>query len=111
MISIFSKINLHDNNLCDEYYVPLREISLEDGFNKLKPTHNKKEVMSGYDLRPEYKRLWNKFLEDLGKINNKEDFTTWLYLLKKYTSTIPSAVYKSIPDISVIFSRRYETVL
>ena len=101
LISIFSKINLHNNTLCDEYYVPLREINLDDGFNKSKPTHNKKEVMSGYDLRPEYKRLWNKFLEDLDKINNKEDFTTWLYLLKKYTSAIPSAVYKSIPDISL----------
>lgn len=72
LISIFSKINLHNNTLCDEYYVPLREINLDDGFKKSKPTYNKKEVMSGYDLRPEYKRLWNKFLEDLGKINNKK---------------------------------------
>lgn len=99
LISIFSKVNLGDNDECGSYYVPLKELSLnEDSFDFLKPAEN---VMSGWNLQPEYKVLWKKFTHECSKINNVYDFNTVLSLLKKYTSTIPSAVYTSEGDISL----------
>ncbi|MCX7858370.1 MAG: type III-A CRISPR-associated protein Cas10/Csm1, partial [Deltaproteobacteria bacterium] len=59
----------------------------------------------------DYKELWNKFIEDLkflGWTDNDKlnlPYATWLSLLKKYTSRIPSATptekQKIFPDISL----------
>lgn len=100
LISIFSRIKLDDNNRLDNYYVPLRELSLnEDSFDLMKPSSEK--VMSGWNLQPEYKILWEKFNKEIESVANKNDFNTILSLMKKYTSTIPSAVYTSESDISL----------
>ena len=76
-------------------------MSLDDGsFNNLKPTA-KKDTMGGWNLVPEYNRLWNEFNSEFELIQNKTDFNTLLALLKKYASTMPSAAYKSKSDISL----------
>lgn len=61
LISLFSKIVLEGNDKVDEQYIPLNKLSLDDGsFNNLKPTA-KKDTMGGWNLVPEYNRLWNEF--------------------------------------------------
>lgn len=61
LISLFSKIVLEGNGKVDEQYVPLNKLSLDDGsFNNLKPAA-KKDTMGGWNLVPEYNRLWDEF--------------------------------------------------
>ena len=51
-----------------------------------------------------YRAAWELFISDIKKANkeNVENFFETLYhLLKKYTSFIPSAVYETIPDVSL----------
>ena len=92
--SIFSRISLNEK-VKDDYYVPLVELD----FNKqLNPQD--KNIMEGWNLVPEYQHLWNKFENEFKLLENK-DFETVLSLLKKYTSTIPSATYYSQSDISL----------
>ena len=90
LISIFSTVN--DSK---EYYVPLKELDIDDS---IYPKENKD--MSGHNLQPDYKTLWAKFYKEFEKIN-PNDFDTVLALMRKYTSTIPSAAYKSVSDISL----------
>ena len=90
LISIFSTIN--DS---EEYYIPLKELDIDDS---IYPKEYKE--MSGYNLQPDYKTLWAKFVKEFEKIN-PNDFDTVLALMKKYTSTIPSAAYTSVSDISL----------
>ena len=101
LISVFSEINIGDNEKCDEYFIPFKEVNLSDGsFDDLSPKKSTKEIMSGWNLKPDYKALWTKFAKELDGLK-KKDFNTLLALMRKYTSTIPSAVYVSRPDISL----------
>lgn len=96
LTSIFSRISL-DGKIQDDYYIPL--IAL-DFFNK-KGLHPKKVYeKEGSNLVPEYKRLWGQFVNEFEKLKNK-NFESSLALIKKYTSTMPSAAYKDESDISL----------
>lgn len=111
LISVFSQIVLEPNEKIDDTYVPLRELRLnkftkegikEDYFDYLKPISESK--MSGWNLEPEYKSLWKKFLAEMSalyELKVHDDFNTVLALLKKYTSTMPSAAYVHKSDISL----------
>lgn len=82
LISLFSKIVLEGNGKVDEQYIPLNKLSLDDGsFNNLKPAA-KKDTMGGWNLVPEYNRLWDEFNSEFELIQNKTDFNTLLALLK-----------------------------
>lgn len=94
LTSIFSRISLNDKKH-DEFYVPLVELDFEKG---LHPQDEK--VMSGWNLVPEYQHLWAKFESEFKILQNK-DFESVLAILKKYTSTMPSAAYYSESDISL----------
>lgn len=101
LISLFSKIVLEGNDGVGELFIPLKKLSLDDGsFDSLKPT-TKDNSIDGWNLVPEYKKLWKEFKSEFDLIQNKTDFNTLLGLLKKYTSTMPSAAYKSKSDISL----------
>lgn len=100
LISIFSEIQIKENKVSDEYYLPLNELDLNLNFDDLKPKINTKDVMSGWNLVPDYKVLWSKFIKEVASVNGF-DFNTMLALLRKYTSSIPSAAYVSKPDISL----------
>ena len=76
------------------------KLLLDGSFNNLKPAA-KKDTMGGWNLVPEYNRLWDEFNFEFELIQNKTDFNTLLALLKKYASTMPSAAYKSKSDISL----------
>ncbi len=104
LISVFSEISIENNKKCNEKYVPLTELRLDESsdnesFDDLKPQNEEK--MSGWNLKPEYNKLWNKFTKEINGLSKKNDFNTILALLKKYTSTIPSAAYVSKSDISL----------
>lgn len=94
LTSIFSRISLNDKNP-KEHYVPLVELN----FNKDLDPKDRKE-MEGWNLVPGYQELWVKFKNEFKILENK-DFESVLALLKKYTSTIPSATYHSESDISL----------
>ena len=101
LISIFSEVKIGDNKESNEYYVPFKKIDLnEDSFENLKPKKYSNEVRAGWNLKPEYKQLWLEFANEVSNLN-RYDFNTTLALMRKYTSTIPSAVYVSVPDISL----------
>ncbi|MCL2115327.1 MAG: type III-A CRISPR-associated protein Cas10/Csm1 [Methanobrevibacter sp.] len=94
LISIFSRVNLEKNENEKEYYVPLEPLTLDKNtFEKIKPQPGKK-------INMDYKSLWTDFKNELKRIDTP-NFNTTLAILKKYTSTIPSAVYKSKADISL----------
>ena len=101
LISIFSEVKIGDNKESEEYYVPFKKIDLnEDSFEDLKPKISSKEIMVGWNLKPEYKQLWAEFANEITNLKHF-NFNTTLALMKKYASTIPSAVYVSVPDISL----------
>jgi len=100
LISVFSKVSITEDNNPQEYYLPLHELNM-DSLDTLKPKPVKKETMSGWNLEPEYKKLWKGFKNEFNSLKNPDDFNTVLYLLKKYTSFIPAAAYVSEPDISL----------
>ncbi|MDR3222234.1 MAG: type III-A CRISPR-associated protein Cas10/Csm1 [Methanobrevibacter sp.] len=97
LISIFSKVKLENNKEIKEYYLPLEKLNLnisgEDSFESLRPRLSDKVSL-------DYKTLWKEFTDEFKKLNSP-DFNTSLALLKKYTSTMPSAAYVSKPDISL----------
>ncbi|PWB86117.1 hypothetical protein MBBWO_09710 [Methanobrevibacter woesei] len=96
LISIFSRIALN-NSETDEYYIPLEKLDLNDS---LYPKETTNQAMDGWNLKPDYERLWNEFINEF-KLIDAENFDTVLALLKKYTSTIPSATYLSESDVSL----------
>jgi CRISPR-associated protein Csm1 len=82
LVSIFSKIKIKEENKPVEYYLPLKML---DSKNFDEPSLEKRKY-------EEY--IWDNFVEeakilmDAGKI---DDFTSLLFLLKKYTTFAPSA--------------------
>ena len=94
LTSIFSRINLNDENH-DDFYVPLVELDFD---KSLHPQSQK--IRDGWNLVPEYQHLWAKFVNEFKVLENK-DFESVLALVKKYTSTVPSAAYYSESDISL----------
>lgn len=123
LVSVFSEISIEDNESISEKYVPLHELKLIkcsedknndikkfikclrennghiDYFDDLKPLDTEK--MSDGNLKKEYNDLWKKFTSEISQLSYYYDFNTVLALLKKYTSTIPSAAYVDKPDISL----------
>ena len=99
LISVFSKLKLNSNNM-REYYYPLRKLGLKE---LALPVESKRGAMGGWSLQPDYEELWKEFLEEAKSISNMNSvpFGTIYYLLKKYTSFMPSAVYKDYPDIAL----------
>lgn len=100
LISAFSNLKINHNNKTQEYYYPLKKLELE----KLPfPVESKKEAMKGWNLQYSYAELWKEFSADAKIVSsmNPVPFDTMYYLLKKYTSLMPSAAYVSYPDISL----------
>lgn len=97
MQSIFSQVMLKGNEKSKEKYIPLGTYNLDD---LIRPEEN----IIKQDLTLNYKELWNNFcheLKDVKKDDPDNFFFTLYYLLKKYTSFIPSAVWYSKADVSL----------
>ena len=94
LTSIFSRISLDDKK-SDEFYVPVKEL---DFTHEMYPQEEK--FRRGWNLVPAYEQLWDRFENEFKLLKNR-DFESVLSVIKKYTSTIPSAVYVSESDISL----------
>lgn len=100
LISVFSNLKINEKNDTNEHYYPVTKLELKKfPF----PIISKKEAMKGgWNLQSSYENVWNEFYGDVKKIQNKYlSFDTMYYLLRKYTSFIPSAAWRSYPDISL----------
>jgi CRISPR-associated protein Csm1 len=96
--AVFQKISLGNHTPIDEYRYNLKPLSLkkEDIFPQ--------KIIDNTILTGEYEELWNNYSSELAKLptNNLSLYINSLYhLLWKYTWCVPSAVYKSEPDISL----------
>ncbi|MBQ6218760.1 MAG: type III-A CRISPR-associated protein Cas10/Csm1 [Methanosphaera sp.] len=92
LISIFSEVELNDIQT-KKHYMNLVPLNL-DNYDLLYPIKEKPSMNN-------YNRLWEDFKNEFVKIKNLNDITTILSILKKYTTTVPSAIYKSEPDVSL----------
>lgn len=107
MKSIISKVSLA-NRQKEDYYRPLTRFSLAESVRHPKEFTGTSEE--------HYERLWKEFepllkdndLENLWRENPEGVYERLYYLLKEYTSTVPSAFYYSEPDIS-LFSHASST--
>ncbi|MGC9770981.1 type III-A CRISPR-associated protein Cas10/Csm1 [Fervidobacterium islandicum] len=109
MKSIISKVTLSGVDDKVNFYRPLSRFSLAEEVKS-------ENELSGKVVEKEYENLWREF-EPLLKDNDLKQL--WIenpdgvlerihYLLKEYTSTVPSAFYYSEPDIS-LFSHSSST--
>jgi CRISPR-associated protein Csm1 len=108
LTSIFSQLELEDSDIEREkksrpaYYIPLSP--LQESLAKLFPVEDKKNAFHNLTGEDAYKKMWGEFIGDLKKLNS-EDYDLFLaqiyHLLLKYTLSIPSAVYRDRPDISL----------
>ncbi|MCX7974339.1 MAG: type III-A CRISPR-associated protein Cas10/Csm1 [Candidatus Aminicenantes bacterium] len=101
MLSIFSRLDSDElkNKNTDEFYVPL--VALEETLESIFPVAEKKKAFSRGSGRESYRLLWDQFIDELSRLKKDDMLIPIYYLLNKYTLTIPAAVYKDKPDISL----------
>lgn len=100
LVSIFSKVALNGVKPDERFH----QITILSPSAELYPRLIKADTREGWHLQPEYDRLWRDFNEEVGRIPPQDgypDFHTLLFLLEKYTSLMPSAAYKAVPDVSL----------
>lgn len=96
--SVFQKVSLGNHVATDNYRYNLEPLSLDR--SAVFPF----TATISSSLQAEYENLWKKFVAEIAtlKTANQGIFINSLYhLLWKYTWCVPSAVYKSEPDISL----------
>src|SRR3989304_2692659 len=101
LVSIFSKLKIDEKNNTDEHFYPVNKLELK---NLSFPIKSKKDVAGKLwnNLEYSYKKIWEEFYNDIKKVSIEYlTVDTVCHILRKYTSLIPSAVYKSYPDISL----------
>ena len=98
LTSIFSLVN-NNGDQTKEYYQPLTY--LEPSLDSFFPVENRQEAFKGRRGEEAYRELWNNFIQEFQKLNHQDILIQAYYLLYKYTLSIPAAVYKDKPDISL----------
>ncbi|HWQ66892.1 MAG TPA: type III-A CRISPR-associated protein Cas10/Csm1 [Methanospirillum sp.] len=91
--AILKKEGTKDEKTADMYY-QLKPLGIGDETFPVK----RQEIVL-WKLDPAYKALWDQFTAECKNIPRNLPVQTLLALLRKYTSCIPSAVYKNEPDI------------
>jgi len=108
LTSIFSQLELDDSDSEEAqkdqpaYYIPLSP--LKESLADLFPVKDKKEAFHRLRGEDAYKKMWAEFIGELKKLSFEDHdvFLSQIYhLLLKYTLSIPSAVYRDKPDISL----------
>lgn len=98
LISIFSMLSINDKTTLPQY-TPLNSLNLD--LTNLFPKKEKAEAIQ----EDSYSKLWQEFRKEAEILSNRDlsDFllTQLLYLLQKFTLTVPSATYQDKPDISL----------
>ena len=70
LISVFSKVKIEEDSQPSEYYLPLNQLNI-DNFEDIKPQPTKSKTMAGWNLQPDYKKLWKSFEKEMETLTNK----------------------------------------
>ncbi|MDI6886309.1 MAG: type III-A CRISPR-associated protein Cas10/Csm1, partial [archaeon] len=99
--SIFLEIDIGKGKSTAQYYYPIKKLELEKEVIFPKPLEGREEDR----LTRDYDLLWKDFVDEVKRIKEITDFdayfNTLYYLLQKYTWCVPSAVWRSKPDVSL----------
>jgi len=108
LISIFSRIDIGKGKSSTGYCYPVKKLELNRDVIFPKPLEDlKRESGPGAEdwLKGAYKSLWKEFVDEVKGIKTIRDFdayfNTLYHLLQKYTWCVPSAVWRSKPDVSL----------
>ncbi len=94
---ILSSINIGKGSPEGDYYFDLKPLSFENE-GVIFP---KEGVITEKQIEEKYKIHWEKFFEEYKNVVKKLSPDTLYYVLEKYLWCVPSAYYRSIPDISL----------
>lgn len=101
LISVFSKIVINGAGV-PEHYIPVD--MLDSALDRIFPVSSKVDAVS---LDPgstrSYRSLWESFTNEVQKIDRDDLLNQLLFLLMKYTLTIPAATYREKPDLSLFY--------
>ena len=96
LVSIFSKIDIKRGSLPPKRYYNVEKLTLDES---IFPSEHVTDLPSRYEA------LWKEFVEEVEAIKWVPDFeayfNTLLFILRKYTWCVPSAVWRTEPDISL----------
>ena len=82
LASVFSGIRINENNKPSKHFLPLQKLDVDNfQFPVERDNNNNEEI---------YKELWADFKEDLTKIGHDKLSGHLYYLIKKYTTFMPS---------------------
>lgn len=100
LLSIFSITSIDDKNPdIKPHYVPLSPLNLD--LNNIFPTEEKSYAIS----KNSYSIHWQNFYNEVTHLSDDQPsiflVSRLMYILEKYTITIPSAVYQNQPDITL----------
>lgn len=94
--SIFHYVKFQDQEMGEEYYYQIKKLELN---KNIYPQIDK------IPLKDEYNILWDDFTKEIENIKDLSTFNSYfntlINILEKYTWSVPSVVYKDIPDISL----------
>lgn len=102
LLSIFSEIDIGKGKPDSAQYYPVKKLELDKEVIFPNPLEGRR----GEDrLKKDYDDLWKDFVKEVESIKEITDFDAYfntLYcLLQKYTWCVPSAVWRSKPDVSL----------
>lgn len=117
LLSIFCVVHADDQNVPDPLYWPLRPLDLDE--NATADNWFPAKEWDKDNVQRRYKDLWDKLNKqalDLREAHAKGgDLETYLenllYLMQRYTWSVPSAYYYSLPDISLYDHSRMTAAL
>lgn len=109
--AITERITLkQDERRGSNYYYPLQPLSITDAVFPVRVDDSERRR----PLQSDYKQLWDKFVSEHRRLpagSFKAYFESLLYLLHKYTWSIPSATYVDYPSISLYDHSRVTSAL
>jgi CRISPR-associated protein Csm1 len=82
LASVFSGIKINENNKPTKHFLPLQKLDVDNFQFPVERDNNNNEET--------YKELWADFKEDLAKIDEDKLSGHLFYLIKKYTTFMPS---------------------
>lgn len=99
IVSIFSNISIEKGDPSQSQYHLPYPLGFDEGC--IFP----REALQKGEIENAYRRSWSEFEREVEAIKGLPSFESYYlslyHLLKKYTWTVPSAVYRSIPDVSL----------